>query len=555
MQSTMMDCDLTVSSIVRHGAGVHGGSLVVTGDVRALRRSSFADVALRAERLAAALARLGVRPGDRVATLSSNHQEHLEAYLAVPSMGAVLHTLNPRLSGGQLAFVMQHAEDKILIVDAGYMPVFDSVASLVDSVEHVLVVDADGDVVQSIDGSSWKGSLAPYARVVDAERPGFSWPDVDERSAAAMCYTSGTTGDPKGVVYSHRSIVLHTYAACAASCFALTDHDRVLPIVPMFHANAWGLPYAAWASGSSLVMPGRRLHAEAICDLIARERPTVSGAVPTVWNDILRHGETHAIDLSSLRLVICGGSAVPRVLMQRFQQEYGIRIIQAWGMTETSPIGALAFPPACAAGEEQWRWRSKAGRLVPGVEARIVDQDGRTVPRDGLTVGEIEVRGPWITGSYYRTPSPDRFHDGWLRTGDVGTLDGHGFLTISDRSKDVIKSGGEWISSVALENAIMGHPDVAEVAVIGIPDARWEERPLACVVMRRGRSIDLDRLRDFLASRVERWWIPDSWAFIEGVPRTGVGKFDKKALRAAFASGAIRVEKIEKEPTRVQARP
>jgi fatty-acyl-CoA synthase len=555
MQSTMMDCDLTVSLILRHGAAVHGGSLVVTGDARGVRRSRFADVALGAERLAGALARLGVQKGDRVATLSSNHQEHLEAYLAVPAMGAVLHTLNPRLSREQLAFVMQHAEDKVLIVDAGYMPVFESVASLVESVEHVLVVDADGDPVQAIAGSSWKGDLAPYTQIVDAERSGFSWPDVYERSAAAMCYTSGTTGDPKGVVYSHRSTVLHSMAITSASTLGMTEHDRLLAIVPMFHANAWGLPYAAWVSGSGLVMPGRRLQAEAVCELIARERPTVSGAVPTVWNDILRYGETHAVDLSPLRLVICGGSAVPRALMQRFQQEYGIRIIQAWGMTETSPIGALAFPPASATGEEQWTWRSKAGRLVPGVEARIVDPEGRTVPRDGHTVGEIEVRGPWITGSYYRTTAPDRFHDGWLRTGDVGTLDGRGFLTISDRSKDVIKSGGEWISSVTLESAIMGHPDVAEVAVIGIPDPRWDERPLACVVPRPGRSIDVQRLRDFLASRVERWWIPEAWAFVDCVPRTSVGKFDKKALRTAFASGAILVEKIEKGPAPAQARP
>jgi fatty-acyl-CoA synthase len=546
MMSTMMDCGLMVASILRHGVLAHARSPVVTYDGPIVRRSTFAEVARRAEQLAAALRRLGVRQGDRVATLMSNHQEHLEAYLAVPSMGAVLHTLNPRLSSAQLAFVIEHAQDKVVIVDAAHLAAFDAIASRLESVEHILVVDADGDARAAIACSPWRRGVARYSELVGAERAGFEWPDVDERSAAAMCYTSGTTGDPKGVVYSHRSIVLHSFALCAASCFGLTEHDRVLPIVPMFHANAWGLPYAAWMTGCGFVLPGRHLHAEAVCKIVAEERPTFSAGVPTVWNDVLRYAETRVVDLFSLRLVVCGGSAVPRALMERFEERYGVRVVQAWGMTETSPLGALAFPPAGTPPEEEMKWRSRTGRVVPGVEARIVDDAGEARPRDGRSVGEIEVRGPWITGRYYGDVSPERFHDGWLRTGDVGTLDEYGFLSITDRTKDVIKSGGEWVSSVELENAIMAHADVVEAAVIGIPDARWEERPLACVVAREGGDVDAGVLRAFLEARVARWWIPESWAFVERVPRTGVGKFDKRALRAAFAEGALPVVRSDR---------
>jgi len=546
MMATMMDCGLTVASIVRHGATVHARSPVVTQEGGRVRRSTFAEVGRRAEQLAAALRRLGVRQGDGVATLSSNHQEHLEAYLAVPSMGAVLHTLNPRLPPSQLAFVIAHAQDKVVIVDAAYLPALDAIGARLESVEHVLVVDSDGDARAAIAASPWRGR-ARYDEIVDAETPGFEWPEVDERSAAAMCYTSGTTGDPKGVVYSHRSIVLHSYALCAAACFGLTEGDRVLPIVPMFHANAWGLPHAAWMTGCGFVLPGRQLHAEALCTLIANERPTFSAAVPTVWSDVLRLAEGRAIDLSSLRLVVCGGSAVPRSLMERFQERHGVRIVQAWGMTETSPLGAIALAPAGTPEEEEMDWRTRTGRIVPGVEARIVDDAGEALPRDGRSIGEIEVRGPWITGRYHRDAAPERFHDGWLRTGDVGTLDPHGVLSITDRLKDVIKSGGEWVSSVELENAIMAHADVAEAAVVGIPDARWDERPLACVVARAGRNVDLRTLRAFLDARVARWWIPESWAFVESVPRTGVGKFDKKALRTAFAEGTLEVVRCERD--------
>src|SRR6266852_1207034 len=533
MLSTMQDRPLTIAALFAHGRTIHAGSEVVTCEGDGVRRARFAEVAERAERLAAALRRLGVRPGDRVATFSWNTQEHLEVYLAVPCMGAVLHTLNIRLFPEQLVYVANHAEDRIVLVDDSLVPLLAKVAPELRTVERFVVVGG-GDAAAL-------GDVLRYEEVLAAERPGFDWPAIDERAAAAMCYTSGTTGNPKGVVYSHRSTYLHSLASCAASAFALTDRDRILVIVPMFHANAWGLPYAGWLAGADFVMPGRFLQAEPLCRLIAAERPTMSGAVPTIWNDILRHLETHPADLSSLRLVACGGSAVPRRLMERFQEEHGVRIVQAWGMTETSPLAALAQAPKGARPEQEMDWRARTGRVMGGVELRIVDDAGAVLAWDGKTAGEIEVCGPWITAAYYRDPAPEKFHDGWLRTGDVGTVDVHGFVQITDRAKDVIKSGGEWISSVELENALLAHPDVLEAAVIGVPDPRWEERPLACVVPRPGARPTTEALQAFLGERVARRWVPERWSFIDEVPKTSGGKFDKKVLRARYAEGALTV--------------
>ena len=456
MLSTMQDRPLTVAALVGHGRTIHGGSEVVTCEGERVRRARFTEVAARAERLAGALRRLGIRAGDRVATFSWNTQEHLEAYLAVPSMGAVLHTLNIRLFPEQLAWVANHAADRIVLVDDTLVPVLAKVAAELRTVEHFVVI-GEGDATPL-------GDVLRYQELLAAEPGGYDWPALDERSAAAMCYTSGTTGNPKGVVYSHRSTYLHSLAICAASVFALTERDRILVLVPMFHANAWGLPYAGWLAGADFVMPGRFLQAAPLCRLIAGERPTVSGAVPTIWNDILRHLEANPVDLSSLRLVVCGGSAVPRSLIERFQERHGVRIVQAWGMTETSPLAAIALPPKDARPDEEMDWRVKTGRVVAGVELRIVDDTGQVLAWNGRTAGEIEVRGPWVTAGYYREAAPEKFHDGWLRTGDVGTVDAHGFIQITDRAKDVIKSGGEWISSVELENAIMAHPDVLEAA-------------------------------------------------------------------------------------------
>jgi len=535
LESTMQDFPLTIGMVLRHGRTVCGDSEVVTFEGESSRRASYADVADRADRVAAALARLGIQAGDRVGTFCWNTQEHLEAYFAVPAMGAVLHTLNIRLFPELLTYVVNHAEDRVVIVDDTLVPLLANVAADLKTVEHYIVV-GDGDATP-LELVAAGANVVRYEDLLAAEEPGFAWPDVDERAAAAMCYTSGTTGNPKGVVYAHRSTVLHSMAACMPTGLALSERDRVLPIVPMFHANAWGIPYAAWMVGADFLMPARFLQAEPLCRFIVAERPTFSGAVPTIWADVLRYAEEHPdeVDLSSLRMIICGGSAVPRSLMEAFESRHDVKIIQAWGMTETSPLAAVAYPPSGLDPGDEMPWRVKTGRVVPGGELRIVHEEGNPLPWDGEAGAEIEVRGPWITAGYYRDPSPEKFDDGWLRTGDVGTVNAKGYVQITDRFKDVIKSGGEWIPSVELENHLMAHPEVVEASVVGVPDPKWDERPLACVVRKEGSDVDAAALREFLADKVAKWQLPERWSFIEEVPKTSVGKFDKKVLRARFA--------------------
>jgi fatty-acyl-CoA synthase len=540
----MQDFPLTIGMIFRHGRAVYGDSEVVTFEGDSCRRATFAEVAGRAEQLAGALQRLGIEPGDRVGTFQWNNQEHLEAYLAIPNMGAVLHTLNIRLFPELLTYVVNHAEDRVVIVDDSLVPLLARVAPDLKTIEHYIVVGA-GDASALADAAAGADVLR-YDELLAAESPGFAWPDIDERAAAAMCYTSGTTGNPKGVVYSHRSTVLHSMSVNAGIAVALTEHDRVLPIVPMFHANAWGLPYAAWYAGASFVMPDRFLQAEPLAKLIESERPTVAGAVPTIWSDLLRYLQDHPVDMSSFRVVVCGGSAVPRSLMERFESEHGVRIIQGWGMTETSPLAALAYPPRGVelGTTDEMDWRANAGRVLSGVELRIVDDAGNALPWDGEAVGEIEVRGPWVTASYYLDPATEKFDDGWLRTGDVGSVEPNGFIRITDRAKDVIKSGGEWISTVELENHLMAHPDVVEAAVIGVPDPKWDERPLACIVCAEGSAVTAADLQGFLADKVAKWQLPERWAFIDEVPKTSVGKFDKKVLRARHTDHELAVEEL-----------
>jgi fatty-acyl-CoA synthase len=538
VRSTMMDVPLTVTALMRYGTSAFADREVHTWTGDSSRSQSYGETGARAAKLAGALRGLGVDGDQRVATLMWNNAQHLEAYLAIPSMGAVLHTLNLRLDPAQLGYIANHAEDYAVIVDESLVPLLAQVLDHATTIRHILVTGP----AESLAGHAAK--LAGPGREVHsyeallAGMPGsFAWADPDERSAAAMCYTSGTTGMPKGVVYSHRSAYLHSMAVCTGNTLGICESDRVLPVVPMFHANAWGLPYAAVMSGADLIMPDRFLQPEPLVKLIETERPTLAGAVPTIWGGLLQHIRQHGGDISSLRLVACGGSAVPHALMEAFEKELGVYILQAWGMTETSPIGSVARPPAGTPADQSWAYRDTQGRLVCAVEARLVGDGGTVLARDGKAVGEVEVRGPWVTGSYYGDDDPEKFHDGWLRTGDVGTIDPLGYVTLTDRAKDVIKSGGEWISSMELENELMAHPQVSEAAVIGVPDERWGERPLATVVVLPGAEVTAADLRDFLAGRVPRWQLPERWCFITEVPKTGVGKFAKTRIRESYARG------------------
>jgi fatty-acyl-CoA synthase len=534
----MQDAPLLISGIIRHGEYVYSEKKVFTVTPDGVEEATFYQVSKRAERLAAALTKLGVKPGDRVATFMWNNQAHMEAYIAIPCMGAVLHTLNIRLFPEQLAFIINHAEDSVVIVDSSLIPAFAKVRDQIPTVKHIIVHGPDEDHVL--------GETIDYETFLSAEPTGFEWPVLDERSAAIMCYTSGTTGDPKGVVYSHRSTWLHSLASTTANSIGLSERDRCLLIVPMFHVNAWGTAYTAFMAGTELIMPQMFLQGEPIVKMIQELRPTFSLGVPTVWNDVLRVTENNPdADLSSLRGIVSGGSAVPRVMIEAFRDRFGIDVIQGWGMTETSPLAAVSIPPSGTPADLQIDYRVKAGRVVAGVEVRIVDEDGNVLARDGKTVGEFEIRGPWITGSYFGVDAPERFHDDWLRTGDIGSMDAEGFMTVSDRSKDVIKSGGEWISSVELEGNLMAHPAVFEAAVIAVPDERWQERPLCCVVLRPDATASAEELREFLATRVAKWWLPERWAFIESVPKTSVGKFDKKVLRAEYAEDELPYETID----------
>jgi fatty-acyl-CoA synthase len=529
------DYPLTVRNVLERVRRFGADSEVVTlkgeGDVR---RAGYPDVAARADRLASALAKLDIGEGDRVGTFMWNNQEHFEAYLAVPSMGAVLNTVNIRLFPEQVVYIVNHAKDRILFVDDSLVEPLAKLAPQLETVEHFVVV-GDGDC-----DTSGIPDFIRYEELLAGADDSFDYPEIDERSAAGLCYTSGTTGNPKGVLYSHRSIILHALMQSTADALGLRFTDRVLPIVPMFHVNAWGIPHACGLTGASLVMPDRFLQGEPLAKLIEAERVTASAGVPTVWSQVLQELDKNEHDTSSIRVVVCGGAAVPQGLMQGLEERHAITMVQGWGMTETSPVCAVAHPPEDSAGDDHWSYRTAAGRILPLVDARLIADDGNEVEWDGKTTGELEVRGPWIARDYYEDPSsPEKFHDGWLRTGDIASIDERGYIRISDRSKDVIKSGGEWISSVELEQALMAHDAVEEAAVIARPDEKWSERPLACVVFAEGASATPEELQKHLAERVVKWWVPETFAFIDEVPKTSVGKFDKKVLRKQLQDGEL----------------
>ncbi|ATB34732.1 long-chain-fatty-acid--CoA ligase [Cystobacter fuscus] len=525
----MMDFPLTLTHFLERARTYFGSSEIVSRRPdKSLQRSTYADFCRRAARLAHALTRLGVKPGDRVASLCWNHQQHLELYFAVPSMGAVLHTLNLRLHPNDLAYIARHAEDRVLVVDRSLLPLLEKFIATVPSVQHVVVIADDGPVPE--------GRL-DYEALLAAEPDSFAFPPLEERSAAMLCYTSGTTGHPKGVLYSHRSIVLHSLAECMSDTIGVGEADTLLPVVPMFHAAAWGLPFSSFFTGAKLVFPGPHLDPTSLLDLMAQERVTLAAGVPTIWLGILAllDQEPKRWDLRSIRSMLIGGAAAPPAMIEGFLHRHGLVVTHAWGMTELNPVGTLARPrrqheqrPQA----ERLALRATQGYAVPFVELRHVSDSGQVLPWDGTTMGELEARGPWVASSYYGDEGADRFTaDGWFKTGDVVTIDAEGYVRITDRSKDVIKSGGEWISSVALENALMAHPAVLEAAVFAARHPKWDERPLAAVVLKPGQSATREQLIAHLEPHFARWWLPEDYVFLPQIPRTSTGKFLKTKLR------------------------
>jgi len=531
MKGLMQEHPLNIPMLVRHAERLHPGKHVTTRTEDGVTSATFGEVIDRSRRIITALRGLGVGDDDRVATFSWNTQQHLEAYIAVPCMGAIMHTLNIRLFPEDLVYIVEHAHDRVVIVDKSLWPAWEKVAARVTCVETVIVVnDSPGPVPD--------GTL-DYEDLVTSSSPG-DLADVAESSAAAMCYTSGTTGHPKGVVYSHRSNVLHSYMVTGVDSIALSERDVALPIVPMFHANAWGIPYAALMSGADLVMPARFMAPDILARLMVDQGVTLGFGVPTIWLGMLEPLKAAKADLGKLTRIICGGSAVPPALQKAYHRDIGVRIIHAWGMTETNPLASLSHPMSKHSSLDDKaldQVLTSQGRVLPGVDIRIAGDDGQELPWDGETVGEIQVRGNWIAADYYNDPSGrEKFMDGWLRTGDVATIDADGYIRITDRTKDLVKSGGEWISTIELEAKIMAHPDVAEAAVIAVKHPRWDERPLACVVARPEAADRLtgEEIIEFLRPQVAKWWLPDEVVFIEEVPKTSVGKFDKKVLRERF---------------------
>jgi fatty-acyl-CoA synthase len=541
------DFPLNLHHIRRRMCDVHPHAEVVTLTAPGtVERATFGEVSERVDRLARVLGRLGVEPGDRVGTFAWNNQRHFELYMAVPCVGAVLHTLNIRLFEEQLTYIVNHADDQVIFVDDSLVPLLAKLAPSFQNVRHYILMGNSTHPSDATQTSSLADIALPnalrYEELLEEAGPGaFDYPEVDERQAAALCYTSGTTGNPKGVLYSHRSISLHSTATLMKDALGLSSVDKVLAVVPMFHANAWGLPHGAALAGADLILPDRFLQAAPLAKLIAAERPTLMGCVPTIFADMLRYADEHPeVDLSSLVNAACGGSAVPRQLMKDFEEHHGVRIFQAWGMTETSPVATYSRPDETGDhGDEYWDGRARQGKPLPWVELRLVGGDGEEVAWDGESTGEIEVRGPWIAARYFHEDDPEKFDAGWLRTGDIAAVDRQGSVQITDRAKDVIKSGGEWISSVELENEVMAHPDVIEAAVIAKPDERWAERPLCCVVLREGASTSAQELVEHLRGRVAKWWLPDEFAFVGEVPKTSVGKFDKKVLRGRLTEGTL----------------
>src|SRR5258706_1795372 len=534
MQGQMMDYQLTLTPLLDRARRLFPKKEIVTKAGPGLERFTYEQMTERVGRLANALSKLGVKSGDRVATFAWNNARHLEIYFAVPCMGAVLHPLNLRLPADQLTYIIAHADDQVLFIDPSLLPAIEKLAPQLKNIKHFVVM---GDKVP--EGTTLNPVYA-YEDLLNSASPEYPWPHLHENDAAAMCYTSGTTGNPKGVVYSHRSIYLHSLGLSMTDSFGLSERDVFMPVVPMFHVLAWGTPFATVMLGTKLVFPGPHLQPRDLAELIQAEKVTLTAGVPTLWLGILALLEKEHYDMSSLRGMIVGGAAAPQSMIEAFDTQHGLNVIHAWGMTEMSPLGTVShlksyqldLPEA-----QRFAIRAKQGKSVPGVDIRAIDESGKEIVWDGKAFGELQVKGPWIVSSYYNDErSVDSFMDGWFRTGDVVTIDPEGFVQIVDRTKDLVKSGGEWISSQDLENAIMGHPKVLEAAVIAVPHPKWQERPLACVVPKPDYKDTLTKagIYDHLRTRFDKIYLPDDIVFIDAVPKTSVGKFDKKVLRVQY---------------------
>lgn len=533
----MMAFDLTLRTALERAAKLFPHKEIISRDYSGTFRYTYADFYQRTQKLANVLQDFGIQKGERVATLAWNHHRHLELYFAIPCSGAVLHTLNLRLAPEQLVYIINHAEDQAIFVDIDLVPLLEGIKERIPTVKHIVVMSDTLD----IPGTSLANPLS-YEVLLAKAKETFSFPDLSEWDSAAMCYTTATTGDPKGVVYTHRGLMLHSYAAVLPDAINIGETDRVMPFVPMFHANAWGLPFACTWLGATQIFPGERPQAEDICRLIQEHKVTLAAGVPTIWMATYPLWESGKYDPSSLREIVSGGSAAPKSLLKNYKEKIGVSILHAYGMTETTPVVLVSRLKSTMkdwTDEEKYSVAAKQGLLVPGLEMKIVVEDGKEVPWDGKTMGELLLRGPWIAKEYYKEPvrSTAAFADGWLHTGDIVTVDAEGYVSIADRSKDLIKSGGEWISSIDLENTIMSHPAVAEAAVIAMSHPKWIERPLACVVLKKEYvgKVGTGDILDYLTGKVPKLWLPDRVEFLDALPKTSVGKFYKQALRKQFA--------------------
>jgi fatty-acyl-CoA synthase len=535
MQGLMQDWPLTLDKLLDHAAAWHGGREVVSRSVEGpIVRTTYAEIRQRAKRLSSALKGLGVKPGDRVATLAWNTARHVEAWYAIMGIGAVCHTCNPRLFPDQLCYIMNHAEDKVLFTDLSFLPTIIERRAQMSSIEHVIVMTDEGHMASvGLDGALC------YERLIEEHGDDCAWGGFDENTAAGLCYTSGTTGNPKGVLYSHRTNFLHTLITLQHDCMGLSARDVVLPVVPMFHANAWGLAFSCPAVGCKTVMPGQKLDGESVHELLETEGVTFSAAVPTVWQMLLQHLRATGGKLTTLKRVVIGGSAVPESLVRAFRDDYGVDVTHAWGMTETSPLGTLSTPsPEVAAmpAEQQLQFKLKQGRPPAGVELKLTNDEGQRQPHDGATFGRLKVRGAAIVGEYFRGEGGAILdEEGFFDTGDVATIDAYGYMQITDRAKDVIKSGGEWISSIEIENLAAGHPKALIAAVIGVAHPKWDERPLLLVRLRDGESATREEFLAFLEGKIARWWMPDDVVFVDDIPLGATGKIDKKLIRERMA--------------------